>query len=290
VEVGLSVYDIEPAELVELARAAEDAGFGAIWLGEHVVLPVDYRTEHPTTGTDVNVSHRSKIIDPDTRLVDPLIALGAVAAMTTTIRVATGIYILPLRHPLAVARMTATVQALAGGRFMLGVGSGWLEEEFDALGVPFAERGARFDESLAVLRAAWAGGELEGAGPHYPFARVLLSRQPVRVPMILGGNTDRALRRTARLADGWFSSGNPTFEEAGRLRQRLRELSDEVGREDHLPLYVRMAGRDPDVLGRYADEGFEHVTVWANQLWPADGAPAEKRERFLEASAALLRT
>ena len=100
-----------------------------------------------------------------------------------------------------------------------------------------------------MLRAAWAGGELAGAGPHYPFARVLAHRAPVGVPLILGGNTDRALRRAARLADGWFSSGNPTFDEAVRLRARLGELSDEVGRERPLPIYVRMAGRDPDDAG-----------------------------------------
>lgn len=289
-EVGLSVYDVAPDELVGLAQAAEEAGFGAIWLGEHVVLPVDYRAEHPTTGSNVNESHRAKIIDPDTELLDPLIALGAVAAVTTRIKLATGIYILPLRHPLAVARMTLTLQGLAGGRFMLGVGSGWLEEEFDALGVPFAERGTRFDESLAVLRAAWSGGELEGAGPHYPFARVLATKEPVPVPLILGGNTDRALRRAARLADGWFSSGNPSFDEACRLRTRVGELSDEAGRERPLPTYLRMAGRDPAELARYAEHDFEHVTVWANQLWPEDGDLASKRERFLAAAGTLLPT
>ena len=289
-EVGLSVYDVAPGEFLALAMAAEEAGFGAVWLGEHIVLPVDYRTEHPTTGSNVNESHRAKIIDPGTRLLDPLIALGAAAAVTTRIKLATGIYILPLRHPLAIARMTATLQGVADGRFMLGVGSGWLEEEFDALGVPFAERGARFDETLAVLRAAWSGGELEGVGPHYPFARVLVTDEPVRVPLVLGGNTDRALRRTARLADGWFSSGNPTFDEAVRLRTRLRGLSDEVGRERPLPIYVRMAGRDPAELVRYAEHDFEHVTVWANQLWPEDGDLASKRERFLAAAGTLLPT
>jgi probable F420-dependent oxidoreductase len=287
VEVGLSVYDVAPGEFLALARAAEEAGFGGLWLGEHIVLPIDYKTEHPTTGTSANESHRAKIIDPDTELLDPLIALGAAAAVTSRIKLATGIYILPLRHPLAIARMTMTLQGIAGGRFMLGVGSGWLEEEFDALGVPFAERGARFDETLAVLRAAWSGGEIEGTGAHYPFARVLVTEQPVRVPLILGGNTDRALRRTARMADGWFSSGNPSFDEAVRLRERLGELCAEVGRERPLPIYVRMAGRDPAALARYAEHGFEHVTVWANQLWPEDGDVAAKRERFLEAAGAL---
>jgi probable F420-dependent oxidoreductase len=289
-EVGLSVYDVAPSEFVALALAAEDAGFAMIWLGEHVVLPVDYRAEHPTTGSDVNDSHRATIIDPETELLDPLIALGAAAAVTSRIRLATGIYVLPLRHPLAVARMTLTLQGVAGGRFLLGVGSGWLEEEFDALGVPFAERGSRFDESLAVLRAAWSGGELEGAGPHFPFARVLVTGEAVHVPLVLGGNTDRALRRAAGVADGWFSSGNPTFEEACRLRARLRELSDEVGRERALPIYVRMAGRDPHALATYAEHGFDHVTVWANQFWPKDGDLASKRERFLEDAGALLAT
>ena len=286
--VGLSVYDIAPAEFVQLGQAAEAAGFGALWLGEHVVLPVDYRSPHPTAGTAVNESHVAKIVDPATQLLDPLIALGAVAAVTERIQLATGIYILPLRHPLAVARMTLTLQGVAGGRFMLGVGSGWLEEEFAAMGVPFEERGARFDESLAVLRAAWSGGAFKHDGRLYPFDRVLATAAPVHVPLILGGNTDRALRRAVRLADGWFSSGNPSFDEALRLRARLGELGDEAGRERPLPIYVRMAGRDRDALARYAEHGFEHVTVWANQLWPDDGDIASKRERFLAAAAELL--
>ncbi len=287
-DVGLSVYDIRAAEFVALVQAAEEAGFATVWLGEHVVLPVDYRTEHPTSGTSTNESHRAKIIDPATELLDPLIALGAAAAVTSRIKLATGIFILPLRHPLAVARMTLTLQGVASGRFMLGVGSGWLEEEFDALGVPFAERGSRFDESLAVLRAAWSGGELVGAGPHYRFDTVLATSDAVRVPLVLGGNTERALRRAARIADGWFSSGNPTFEEAGRLRDRLRAHCEEVGRDHPLPLYVRMAGCDPADLERYTDHGYEHVTVWANQLWPADGDLATKRQRFLDAAGVLL--
>ena len=104
----------------------------------------------------------------------------------------------------------------------------------------------------------------------------------MHVPLILGGNTDRALRRAARLADGWFSSGNPTLDEASRLRARLGELCDEVGRERPLPIYIRMAGRDRDVLARYADHGFDHVTVWANELWP-DKGDVEARTRTVPA-------
>ena len=213
------------------------------------MLPIDYRAEHPATTSPTNRAHIPRIIDPATQLLDPLIALAAVAAVTDRLQLATGIYLLPLRHPLAVARMTLTLQDLAGGRFMLGVGSGWLEEEFAALGVPFAERGPRFDESLAVLRRAWAGGEFAHDGPHFPFDQVMATPVRVDVPLVLGGNSELALGRAARLADGWFSSGNPTFDEALRLRARLRELCDEVGRDRPLPLYVRMAGRDPERAG-----------------------------------------
>jgi probable F420-dependent oxidoreductase len=288
VEVGLSVYDIAGTELVALGAAAEAAGFSTLWLGEHVVLPVDYSAEHPTTGATTNRSHLARIIDPATTLLDPLVALSAVAAVTDRIQLATGIYLVALRHPLAVARMTLTLQDIAGGRFMLGVGSGWLEEEFAALGVPFGERRARFEEALGVLRAAWGGGEISFAGRHVAFEHVMVTAEPVQVPLILGGNTEPALRRAAATGDGWFSSGNPTFDEAVRLRARLDELADEVGRSARLPVYVRMAGRDRAELDRYAEHGFDHVTVWANQLWPAHGPLAEKQDRFAAAAAELL--
>jgi probable F420-dependent oxidoreductase len=286
--VGLSVYDITGRELVELGRAAEAAGFSTLWLGEHIVLPVDYEAEHPATGTATNTSHLARIVDPATRLLDPLVALSAVAAVTERITLATGIYLVGLRHPLAVARMTLTLQHVAGGRFMLGVGSGWLEEEFAALDVPFDQRRVRFEEALAVLRAAWAGGEISFAGEHVAFEHVIVTATPVHVPLILGGNTEPALRRAATTADGWFSSGNPTFDEAVRLRARLAELAESSGRGAPLPVYVRMAGRDRAELDRYAEHGFEHVTVWANQLWPEEGALAEKQERFAAAAAELL--
>jgi probable F420-dependent oxidoreductase len=288
VDVGLSVYDIAGADLVALGAAAEQAGFSTLWLGEHIVLPVDYEAEHPTTGSETNRSHLKRIIDPATKLLDPLVALGAVAAVTERIQLATGIYLVGLRHPLAVARMTVTLQDIAGGRFMLGVGSGWLEEEFAALGVPYEERRIRYDEALAVLRAAWAGGEISFAGDTVAFEHVMVTAEPVAVPLILGGNTEPALRRAAAMADGWFSSGNPTFDEAVRLRARLAELSESSGRAGPLPVFVRMAGRDRSMLDRYAEHGFEHVTVWANQLWPAVGSPNEKQERFAAAAADLL--
>ncbi len=170
---------------------------------------------------------------------------------------------LPLRHPLAVARSTCTVQEIAGGRFMFGVGVGWLTGEFDALGVPFDERVDRFLEAIAVLRAAWAGGEVRHEGRHFAVSGVQVTARRTDVPLILGGNTHRALRRAAQLGDGWFSSGTPPLDEAVRLRDELlrlrREADDEAGAERPFELVVRVEGRDPSVLRRYAEPG---STTW----------------------------
>ena len=177
--IGLSTYDISATELVQLAVAADEAGFESLWLGEHIVLPYDYASEHPTTGDTAHQHHTGPIVDPSTKLLDPLVALAACAAATTRLRLATGIYILPLRHPLLTARMTLTLQDVAGGRFLLGVGSGWLEEEFDSLGVPFDDRAARMDETLAILREAWSGKVFSHDGPLFSFGNVQLSPEPV---------------------------------------------------------------------------------------------------------------
>src|SRR4051794_12784096 len=167
--IGISCYDLAPAELVELAVAAEQSGFDSVWLGEHVVAPMQYDSSHPTQpGSETahaSSNHNGKpIVDPSVELVDPLVALAGVAARTATIGLATGIYLLPLRHPLLTARAAATLSDLSGGRFRLGVGSGWLREEFAALDVPFAGRTARLAEAIEVLRLAWQGGAVEFHG------------------------------------------------------------------------------------------------------------------------------
>ncbi len=188
--IGLSAYDISAAELVRLAVAADEFGFDSLWLGEHIVLPLDYESDHPTTGDTAHQHHTGPIVDPSTTLIDPLVALAACAAATSRLRLATGIFILPLRHPLITARMTITLQNAADGRFLLGVGSGWLREEFDALDVPFDDRAGRMDETIAILRDAWSARQFSHDGPLFSFDRVQVTAQPVDVPLILGGNTE----------------------------------------------------------------------------------------------------
>jgi probable F420-dependent oxidoreductase len=282
--IGVSAYDISAFDLVQLAVAADELGFDSLWLGEHVVLPCDYTSEHPTAGDSAHQHHTGPIIDPSTTLIDPLVALSACAAATTRLRLATGIFILPLRHPLITARMTATLQDVAAGRFLLGVGSGWLREEFESLDVPFDERGGRMDEAIAILREAWSAKPFSHTNAHYSFGTVQMAPEPVDVPLILGGNTERALRRAAAAGDGWFGSGTPSFADAVRLRDRVMSLRDASAPGTPFPIFVRVARPDVTELARYDDEGFEHVLVWADQVWPRDGDLDQKRRAIADAA------
>ena len=277
---GLSVYDVSATELADLAAAAETAGFDTLWLGEHLLRPVDYRTVHPTREPEQELAAR--IVGPQTRLTDPLVALAAAAGRTRRLQLATGIFVLPLRHPLAVARATLTLQELAGGRLLFGAGLGWLREEFEALGVPFADRAARFEEGLDILRRAWAGGAFEHHGSVYDFGPVELTAEPARIPLVLGGNTAPALRRAVLRADGWFASGTPSPAEAGDLIARLDAAQAAAGRPVSLTTYVR-ASPAADIT-RYANAAFSQVVFWAHELCP----PGPRRWDRLAAAAAEL--
>lgn len=274
--VGLSVYDLSARELVMLAEAAEQAGFDSLWLGEHVVHPFGYQSIHPTRGdsdrsgqtTESQSGLFPRIVEPTTSLLDPCVALAAAASVTVEICLATGIYILPLRHPLLTARAAATLAELTNGRFFLGLGSGWLKEEFDALGVDFSRRGAIQEECIEILKAAFAGGPFSYQGRHFNLPKVQVSPGPVEVPIVLGGNSDRALSRAVRLADAWFASGTPSLEEALRLRDRLEALKARHSRSSPLTIYFRVAGTpDSEVLERYKAEELTNLIFWAQNIY-----------------------
>lgn len=287
-KIGLSAYDVTARDFLDMARAADEAGFSSLWLGEHIVLPIGYTTDHPSVGGSAPQHHTGPIIDADTELVDPLVQLGAAASTTSRIRLATGIFILPLRHPLAVARSVCTVQELAEGRFDLGIGFGWLKEEYVALGLPFRQRVSRFEEGIDVIRLALRGGAINHDGRHFPVSDIQVTRRPTHVPLMLGGNSPKALERAARLGDGWFSSGTPQFEESIRLREELMELRASGERSaDPFRLVFRMEGNEAEVVGRYADAGFEEVLIWADRVWPATGDLGAKREAMFAAADAL---
>jgi probable F420-dependent oxidoreductase len=285
--VGISAYDMHASDVVALAAAAEEVGFSSLWLGEHLVLPVNYSSTHPATKEAGQQRHAGPIVAPETRLVDPLIALAVAATATTTLQLGTAIYLLALRHPLVTARAIATVQELSTGRLQLGVGTGWLVEEFEALGVPFDRRVERFDEALAVLRQALAGGAFQHRGEHYVTGRVQVTSERIDVPLIFGGNSERALRRAASMADGWFASGTPPFDDAVRLRDRVLALRLEAGRTEPFRCWVRVPAAAASIMARYEDAGFEEILVWAGDVWPDMCSLGQKRQAIAAAAEAL---
>jgi probable F420-dependent oxidoreductase len=287
VTIGISAYDMAAPDLIDLAVAADEAGFYALWLGEHIVLPMGYGTEHPTTGTAGHHHIRGAIIKPETELVDPWTALGAVAGATRRLRLATGMYLLPLRHPLITARAALTLQEASRGRFMLGIGSGWLVEEFAALYVPFEERYGRTREAIEIVRTAWAGGPFDYHGKYFDFDLLQLSTRAIDVPLILGGNTPRSLARAATVGNGWFSSGTPSFDDVRRWRDELLRIRAENGLEEDFRCYVRIEANDPALVERYRTEGIDDVVIWADHVWRAGGDLESRRAGLFESAARL---
>ena len=260
------------------------AGFDSLWLGEHVVLPLAYGSDHPTSGSETEQHHTGPIVQVDTELLDPWVALAAAAGATRRLRLATGIYILPLRHPLMTARAACTLQAVSGGRFLFGLGAGWLREEFEVMDVVFEERGRRFNETIDILRLAASGGAFDYHGESFTFGPVQIAPKPFALPLILGGNGERACAGRPWPADGWFSSGTPSFDDARRLRDRIHAIRAEHGRTEAFRCYVRVEGFDPAVVERYHREGIDDLVFWADQLWPAEG---DKQAALLAAAEAL---
>jgi probable F420-dependent oxidoreductase len=212
---------------VRLATAAEDAGFHALWTVEHVVVPSGYESAYP-----YDKSGKMAGGAEDFDLPDPLIWLAYVAARTSRIRLATGILIVPQRNPVITAKEVATLDHLSGGRVTLGVGVGWLEEEFNALNASFADRGARLDEYIGVMRALWTQEKATVKGQFFDFENCISRPRPVNgtVPVVIGGHTKLAARRAGRLGNGFFP-GNSSIEEITALVGVMREAAAEAGRE-----------------------------------------------------------
>jgi probable F420-dependent oxidoreductase len=213
------------AAALRAVRAAEAVGFESIWTTEHVVFPDVYDSPYPYS-PDGRMPY-----DRTMALPDPLVWLAHVAAVTTNIRLATGILVLPYRNPLVVAKQVATLDDLSGGRVDLGIGIGWLREEFSALGVPWERRGARTEEYVAVLRALWERDGASHAGEFVNFTDVSLNPKPRQsVRIIIGGHTVSAAERAGRIGDGFFPAmADPA--EVGELVEVARRTAVENDRD-----------------------------------------------------------
>ena len=262
--------------LVTLARSAEAAGFDSLWTVEHVIYPDGYESEYPYDRSGKMAA------DASSPIPDPLIWLAFVAAATTTLRLGTGILILPQRNPLVLAQEVATLDRLSDGRVELGIGVGWLQEEFDALGVPFERRGARTDEWVEVMRAVWADDHVDFHGEFASFTGVSVNPKPAgaTVPITVGGHSAAAARRAGRLGDGFFPAKGNIVE----LIDIMRQTAADAGR-DGAAITVstgsaEVFGDDPvGAVQELADQGVDRVIVPAFAFWKD---PAELLAAFGE--------
>jgi len=289
IRIGLHALGIGTGSTPEVMRAvaarADEHGFATLWCGEHIVM-IDSPTSPYPYSADGKIA-----VPPDTDWLDPMLGLSFIAAHTRRITLATGVLLLPEHNPLIVAKQAATLDVLSGGRFTLGVGVGWSAEEFEALGVPFARRGARTTEYIAALRRVWASDVVSFYGEFIRFHEVRVYPKPVRgrkVPIFVGGTTDAALRRVAMIGDGWYGFNLA----AAEVADRVDALAAYCRERDRDPRKVRVAVslRDggPELLPELSSAGVAELVVVAAP--PAEPAAAaawvdELAERWIRAPA-----
>ena len=277
---ALPLFALPLRHYIEVAQAAEANGFDTLLMPEHLVLPYPMPDTYPGTSDGVAP------IVPETPTFDPWVTLGAVAACTTTIRLATSVYILPLRHPVVTNRALVTLDRISRGRVTLGAGVGWNRPEFEAAGQDFDTRGPRTDEIIGILREFWTEKVIEHHGPHYDIGPVMFEPKPVQkpgIPIEIGGDSNPAIRRAGRLGDGWQDHSAYLRGGVELLQDRLDLLHRhrrEAGRED-LPFEISVPGHntwDLDEVHRLEEMGVTRVNGAQPQTGHAYGK-GEDRSR-----------
>jgi probable F420-dependent oxidoreductase len=273
IKVGLHALGIgtgsKPEVISAVAAAADARGFATLWCGEHVVMVDSPKSRYPYSA-DGRIA-----VPPDADWLDPLLSLSFIAAQTRRITVATGVMLLPEHHPLIIAKQAATLDVLSGGRFALGVGVGWSAEEFRAIGVPFERRGARTSEYIAAMRRVWASDVASFFGEFVQFDAVRVYPKPLRgrkIPIVIGGTTDAALRRVAAIGDGWYGFNLAAAEVADRVAA-LGAFCRERGRDPgKLTIGVSLRDGGPELLPDLAAAGVTELVVVAAPPGEPDAA------------------
>lgn len=251
---------VSPENIVTAARWAEELGYHSVWVSDHVVLPEKVESAYPydPQGRWTN--------PPDTPWLDPLLALAWAGAVAPTLKLGTSVMVAPLRHPILLAKQLSSLDFLSGGRVILGVGAGWMEEEFDLIGVPFDRRGPRTVEMVALMRVFWSGERVHFQGEFYQAADCQMYPTPVRktIPVVWGGHSDAALKRVARVGDGW----HPTLISLEQLAEgvgKLRRFCQEAGRDPASVLVIARPGRmypiNAETQARHEALGIQHLVI-----------------------------
>jgi len=260
-----------PEVAARVARAAEAAGFESLWGGEHVVLPDPQAPPSPMAPAD--------------RILDPVVALTYCAAVTSRVRLGTGVIILPQRNPLVLAKELASLDALSNGRIIVGIGVGYLEPEFRALGAPFEQRGAVADDYLAAMRAIWSEERPAHRGRFVAFANVQAHPRPVQrptPPIVIGGRTPAAFRRAVQSGHGWYGFALDPAATAAAL-DGLRQIGGSAPRPATLgPLEISVTPGRGAAVDLAMAEKFAALGVHRLILMPPPKLDGDGLVRFVE--------
>ena len=245
---------VDPVQAIELVQAGEAAGFDSAWTVEHTVVPSGYSSPYPYSADGKMAGGNDAVPLPD-----PLIWMTFVASQTSKIKLASGIIILPQHNPVILAKQVATLDHLSNGRVIMGIGVGWLKEEFEAIGAPFENRGRRTDEYVAAMRSLWTEDKPTFNGEFVSFKQAYCRPQPTQtsIPVIVGGHSKPAAKRAGRIGDGYF----PAREAPQELIEIARRTAEENGRDPSaLEITVSMPD-DRAILKDYANRGVDRVLV-----------------------------
>jgi len=275
VKFGVALGALNAHFHFDAVDAAESLGYESVWLPEHLVFPV-VMSRSPRPGED------HPPVPPTTPVFDAFAYLAFIAARTARLRLGTHVYNIGLRHPFVSARAVATLDILSGGRLEFGVGASWLEQEWIAAGLEFSTRGRRIDEILEISKRLWTDETVEHHGEFFDFEAVAFEPKPLQrpwPPILVGGESGAALRRAARLADGWIGMGH-TFDSAADQIARLHELRVVAGHADD-PFQICLGGpvTSRADIGRWEDLGVTRLIV---SPWRRSPEAVESLHRFAD--------
>jgi len=267
-KIGISLGSLNPSLWIAATEEADRLGFESVWMPEHLVIPMAM-TGSPHAGQD------HPPIPPEVPVYDALTYLAFLAGRTSSIRFSTHVYNIGLRHPFISARAVTTLDVVSGGRAMFGIGASWLEAEWQAVGLDFATRGRRVDESLDICRRLWTEKVIEHHGEFFDFGPVMFEPKPVQKPwppIIVGGDGPAALRRAAQLGDGWIPM-NHTLEQIPAAVARLAELGDRYGRDTKVEVTIGGGITSPADAEPFVKAGVDRVIVrpWRSSKEAIDG-------------------